>query len=552
MHCPRCREKNENEATICRECDFEFSSPTGKNHTGLSITRFLAIDIFNIVFIFLAVSALVAIFLGYFSGYFLIPRFAPTQSWVMAIQKDDNKSRLYAVNWKDEVSLPLTESEGDWTPAIHLAKSSSPVFGTLENIYSKRWDGGQVVLFPHSDKAVFTVRQNERYQVNLIDLQTGQLEILEETLNVEPFISVAPAQNLAAVSVPATEEEEATLNVFSDANKLNIEHPLGESISTKGILAPDGQRLLYTVTVSNTVTQTDTQNVYHTTLYVADINGFVENVIYEFDHDSRQIPGDFVYDFSPDSQSIVYKSPQMDLYLADLQGQTSTKVFTPTEETAFIGWQFSPGSDHLILTVVKPSDVNEIELIQVSLETGDIISFEENFPISNFSPFTFLNSEQLFYESPNNEPVIYNLVTHTQSIIPFSTHILPLLPTDMGLITFITANNDQTSFSFFNVLKNDAASALDFQVDNFVRGHDISNQHVIYQDGNTLYVKDVLSNRSPTSITTSDNGNILTHITTDPNYLLYTTTEGEQTNIYWVDLRNQQSKLLLENAQLLN
>ena len=195
-----------------------------------------------------------------------------------------------------------------------------------------------------------------------------------------------------------------------------------------------------------------------------------------------------------------------------------------------------------------------MELIHISLETGDIIPFEETFPVSYLSSLAFLDAEQILYSSPSNNPVIYNLRTHTQSFIPLSTQkpVRPLLTKDLSLIAFVTLNNKQTNFNFFNVLQSRGASSLDFRVDDSVTGLDLANRYIVYQDDSTLYVKDILSNRLPVSIAASNNGIFSTYFTTNPNDLLYTIDTGKQINIYRVDLRNQQSRLLLENAQLLN
>lgn len=660
MICPVCKAQNNPEAQSCQACNFQFSSPGGQNHTGWGITGLIAFDLINIPLIIILVISVLGIIFGYFRLDRFISEFIPTNPWVLAIREiDDNKTQLYALNWQDRNSLLLGESEAGWSPDLHLATSNPIIRELIRRDYSGGWDGGAAVLLPASDQVMVAIKQKERWQVNLADLHTQDVKTLVDESNAEPFISVAPEHSLIAVSVPATEETPASLNVFSLTNKLEMGRPLGDTISPKAIVSPNGEHLLYTVTMSKTdvtqvkietqvitntvmttdtrtitdtqetvdtlstsarqvmtdprtititqvipgalittnsktvsqtqvisdvqiksdnpiitdsqetievkvtsvseivtVTQTttNTQHYYQSTLYLASLNGEVEKAIYKLDHGKRELPATYTYEFSPNSRTIVYETPQKDLYLTDIASQNTTPIYTNTESNISITWNIMPGSDYVL---INRKNATEVELQAIPFEPSETLSIGGPFPALRLSSLIILNSKQILYSPAVNEEVIYNLAKpgggNGQIPIPNQKMNSPLATKDLGILAFVRSNSTETVFNFYNVLGDGFAESLAFSFDGQVEALDFAHQYVVFKDKeDILYLKDFLDDHLVNYPPTNGARNISARFTDNPNYLLYTADVEEQTNIYRVDLPKNQLDKLLEDAQLLD
>lgn len=542
--------ENKSKASHAQSISNSFAQPVPK--TEVSVKKLSTFDI--------VVGALAIIILASIFGVYLLWRVVtPPQPWVLALREDGDKSQLHALNWKSGVLVLIGESEGDWTPDIHLATSNSLAANIMQKQYVGIWNGGGAILLPNSEKILFTLRQNDRWQVNLVDLKTNHLVNLTESLEAEPFISLAPFQKLVAVSVPTTSEKMATLRVFSLSDATQVSQPENEALDTKGILSSNAEYLLYTTTLTRTEVGTDTENIYSTTLYVVDTKGQNKRVVYEFNHSTIQVPENYFFDFTPNNQFIVYQTPENQLYRTDIVNQNSTSIFTLPQNMTMITANIAPNSDYLVLLLAPQQNLNQAELHLVSLETGQSILVEETFQTGPTNRPIFLNHEQILYSSTPNKHVIYNISTNSKTAISASGAILapPLLARDLGLIAFVTSIGEETVFNFFNPLRKDFVPNLSFEVqvrdaNRMVIALDFDMYYVIFRDGEAVYIKDIYTRHPPTSIANGGPKNFSAHFTSNPRYLLYSASINNLTNLYYVDLRSQQSKLLVENARLLH
>lgn len=657
MHCPICKAQNKDEAESCPECGFDFSTPGGKNHTGPALTKYISLDIFNITFILLAILALAITFGGYFLWNVLM---FPHDSWVLTTQQVENKTVLQMLNWRNGNALPLAESEGNWEADIHLAIDQPPATENLVTQNSGRWNGGGAILLPDSQRTVLAVRQNDLWQVSLVDLATGTKDILVETQDAPPFLSIAPEHGLTAVSIPATAETVASLNVFSLTTRLDVGQPLGETPSAKAILSPDGNHLLYTVTVSrsnitqittdtlvttnieiitntnvssgsqvissdtettttnDTVTttqtitrsqivadaqiETDTQTLrdtqtltdtqrengdsltnfagsigvetttithiitttevtteiqqfFHTTFYLSNLTGGSESIVYEFDNGQENHLDDYLYDFTPNGQAIVYQNDKLELYIMGLDGQNMTKVFTPSQALSEIQWQISPGSDYVVILLNSLSEQDTSDLSIVSLKTGKSI-MDDTLPRARRDTLTFLDPEQILYSPSPDKQSVYKFASTYVDI--FDRQLASsTLAKDRGLVAFVEKSEADTRFEFFNPFQSDLAPNLAFNLSedlqsSSIQTFDLAGSYLVFTNGSALYFKDILRNRLPVLLTSNPGVYRSAKFTSDLSAVLYTVNSGGQDNIYRLDLGDKEGIRLLENAHLLD
>ncbi len=266
---------------------------------------------------------LAVIFGAYFSGQLL----APNYHWALALQENADKTKLYVLDWKDEFAMELGESQGDWLPKIQLTATDPKTLNILkQSQYSGWWNGGAAILLPESEKMLFAFRKEDTWQVNWADLKTNKINVLSESADVEPFISVAPLKKLVAISTPITDEKTASLKVFSLGEGTEVAQLVNEGIGTHGVLAPNGEHILYTLTI----TKPSTNTTYLTTLYLANVNGENKRNIYEFEHVTFGSSEDYPCNFTLNSEFVVCKIATVQLYSASVDSPNTATIFTPT------------------------------------------------------------------------------------------------------------------------------------------------------------------------------------------------------------------------------
>jgi hypothetical protein len=507
------------------------------------------------------VIGVLAIFLvaDIFVAYLVLRSLTPSQPWVLALREEGDKSQLYAYHWKKAIFTRLGESEGDWISSVHWATSNSLATNIIQKRYVGSWNGGEAILLPNSEKIFFTLKQNGHWWVNLADLKANFLVTLEENLEAEPFISIAPFQKLAAIGEPATPERMATLRVFSLDDATEVSRPVDNALDAKGVLSSNGELLLYTTTLTRTEVGTDTEDIYSTTLYVADTRGENKRTIYGFNHSTMQVPKNYFFDFTPDNQFIIYQTLENQLNRFDIEDQISTSVFTSTQSMLLIPTEIAPDGEHLGLLLVPQQNPSQGELHLVSLETGQSILLEETFQTGRVDGSVFLDNEQIMYSPSSDKHIIYNVSTNSKTTISAAGAMLapPLLAEDLGLIAFVTSMGEETIFNFFSPTQKDFVPNLSFKVQARDVGSpviplDFDMEYLIFQGGDSIYIKDIYTKRPPTLISDNSFRYFSPHFTSHPRYLLYSAGSDNLTNIYYADLRNQQSKLLVENAWLLH
>jgi hypothetical protein len=550
MYCPLCRTQNENDAETCQnpECAFDFSSPSAQPDTAPFLSKLLDVDQWlpNVVLGIWSIVVLAIIFLGYLSWN----NFVPSIPWVLAVGEQDDKSQLYALNWKNGKQILLSESIGSSSPDIQLSMPDRLAAYIQQRCFSGRWDGGSAFLLPDLEKTVYVGKRDSRWEVSLADLNTLSADVLAATVDTEPFISIAPLNNLMAISVPASGETMANLQVFSLVDGTKISQPVTEALSTRGILSPDGAYLLYTVTLTRTDISTDTKDVYSTTLYVSDINGQNRKSIHSFDHD-REVANNYDYAFTYDNRSVVYQTLEKRLYLTDTEGQGTTEIFTPDEDIASINWEIAPSSDYV--AILARDQQNKTGLRLVSLETDQSISLAGSVQVP---AFVFLSDEQILYFPTVDDQRIYDM--STQKVISVSVSNPNLFfAKDLGLVAFMTHEGDGVNLGLFNTSRRDFVqnlnlNALSEDVSGTIEVIDLDMIHLVFRGGKSLFLKDIFSSQPPVLI--ADNGPeyLSAYLTPDLRYLLYTSdAHSATTNIYRIDLSSQESVLLVENARLL-
>ncbi|MCB0209258.1 MAG: hypothetical protein KDJ52_08005 [Anaerolineae bacterium] len=567
---------------------------------------------------------------------------------------------LQFLNWRSGNALHLGESEGKWVADIHLAIDRPPAAENLITQKSGRWKGGGVIILSDSQSTILAVRQNDRYQVSFIDLVTGDKNILVESQDVPPFLSIAPEHGLTAVSIPATEETVASLRVFSMTNRLDVGQPLGETPSAKAVLSPDGNHLLYTVTVSrsnimqvttdtsvttnteiitntsvtsgsqiinsdtetttasNTLTTTqtitrsqpvtgaqiettsqtmedtqtltdtsrangdrladaggavevetttithiitttevttETQQFFHATFYLSNLADGSDSIAYEFDHGLIEYLDNYLYDFTPNGQAIVYQNDSQELYRMGLDGQNMTKIFTPDNPLSEIHWQISPGSDYVVILLVGLTEQNTSDLSIVSLETGKSI-MDDTLPKTYQNTLTFLDPEQILFSPSPDKQSVYKFTSNY--VDKFDKQPSPsILAEDRGLVAFVRKNGINTRFEFFNPFYSDLASNLAFDLSEDFQGSsiqifDLAGSYVVFTNGSALYYKDILSNGLPILLASNQGEYRSAKFTPDLSAVLYTVNSKGQDNIYRLDLGNEKGIRLLENAGFLD
>ncbi len=547
MYCPVCQAKNSHNARFCGNCGFRFSSPGGKNHEGSTLNKYFALDWINIAAVILATLLLV----GAVGGYVFWSLVKPSTSWVLAVAPVESGTKLYALSGQSGYSLELVESERNWTPQLHLALDLPALIGSPQSQLSGTWNGGEAVYSPSTRKVIAAVKHLDRWQVSITDLGNGEQHILAEIKANEPFLSIAPAHATTAISVRATHDTPARLQIFAETQELELPQPLPETLFPNARVASNGALLLYTST--NSQTNTSDQVSYRTTFYLVTLKDVHQVPVYEFDHDTKDLPAGVSYAFTPDSKSIVYQAEDKSLYRTTLADFKTTQIYTPAQNVSALQWRITPGSDHITLFTTRSDTPNELSFSLLALDTGQEKVIDQSIKPARVPPLTFLDANHLLYVSSPDQQVIYNLATGKPENFAATKNVrfnCPVISPDHGLVGFSLLDQHSADFHFYNVSRGDVAN-LDFSFDAPAAGLDLSARYVLFGAQSGLYYKDILSNAKPVQVTDANTELQSAIFTPDQTYLLYATGSGKEPGIYGVKLGKQRSELLLEQAELL-
>ncbi len=501
--------------------------------------------------------------------------------YVLGVREGEENSELYLINWQENGEPPLliTDSEGEGVLPVLWATADSQTFE--QSLVGGIWAGGNAYLLPEKEMLLYATQHGDAWDMSAQYLgEEPQTVSLFTGIEDIHMVSIAPDADLLAVSSnPITPANKSSVEIISMADGSKLSTSVTDVFHAQGILSPNGEHLLSSVTITDTIVYTSTgatitdtvyttQTVYNTTYHLTTIQNDSQKLISEFTQDEDDFfntvaQQEHFFKFTTDSEAFIFEIPGREIRLQGIGGEDAALLYTGGPNSTALLWRISPDNRHIM--IIDEQENANASMYIVSLNTGEKTSVAEG----DIKLASFIAPQQLMYVDKGY--TIYDIDAQ-KDIIQMDTRQLLAVNEDNSRLLYVVPTGDTgTKFNItdLNFLRAQRlantkseelwlkASFLQSDLDNdsqiitgTVYSEAFNTSYILFSTKDSLFSRRIWGNISPVLLNNLGTRYDAVTLVSDAG-VVYTSVNKDKKDIYFNTLNGDTRTLLLENARLL-